>query len=73
MSASTDPAGIRQRAWLIALLLYALAGSVDIARHLAQDLQTGNQQIEFSEIAVAFSAGLFWPLDTIATTLLATG
>jgi hypothetical protein len=35
-------------------------------RHLADDLYSGNQAIEFPEIAVAFSAGLFWPVDLIA-------
>jgi hypothetical protein len=71
MSASTEAARLRQRAWLIALLLYALGAGVDIARHLTEDLRTGNEAIEFSEVAVAFSAGLFWPLDIVATALLA--
>jgi hypothetical protein len=66
MSVSTDQS---QRVWLIALWLYALAAGVDIAGHLFQDLRTGNQQIEFADVAVAFSAGLFWPLDAVAMAL----
>lgn len=71
MSASTDPARLRHRAWLLALVLYAIGGGVDVARHLAEDLRTGDQAIEFSEVAIAFSAGLFWPLDVVAAVLLA--
>ena len=31
----------------------------------------GSQAIEFSEILVAFSAAVFWPVDLIAMALLA--
>jgi hypothetical protein len=43
-----------------------------LAYHLIEDLRTGDEKIEFSEVAVAFSAGLFWPVDIIAMALLAT-
>jgi hypothetical protein len=39
---------------------------------LIDDLQTGDRAIEFSEVAVAFSAALFWPIDILAMALLAT-
>jgi hypothetical protein len=57
---------LRQRAWLLGLVLYAIGGGVDVACHLAKDLRTGNQAIELSEVAVAFSAGLFRPLARIS-------
>jgi hypothetical protein len=60
------------RAWFVALLLYALGAGVDFAYHLIDDLRTADEAIEFSEVAVAFSAGLFWPIDIIAMALLAT-
>ena len=66
----TQPGGHRS-AWLAALLLYALAASGDFAYHLIEDLRTGNEAIEASEIVVAFSAAVFWPVDLIAMALLA--
>jgi hypothetical protein len=63
---------IRNRAWLAGLLLYGLGAGVDFAYHLLNDLRTGDQAIEFSEVAVAFSAALFWPVDVVTKTLLAT-
>ncbi|MBV9687603.1 MAG: hypothetical protein JO096_10365 [Alphaproteobacteria bacterium] len=56
---------------MAALLLYGLAASGDFAFHLVEDLRTGNEAIEVSEVAVAFSAALFWPVDLIAMSLLA--
>jgi len=52
-------------------LLYGLVAGIDFAHHLIGDLRTGDQIIEFSEVAVAFSAALFWPIDVIAMSLLA--
>lgn len=71
MFASIDRPQSRRRAWLLALLLYALGAGIDVARHLTEDLYGGNQAIEFPEVAVAFSAGLFWPVDLVAMALLA--
>jgi hypothetical protein len=70
MFASIDRPRSRRRVWLAALLLYGVAAGLDVMRHLADDLYSGNQAIEFPEIAVAFSAGLFWPVDLIAKALL---
>ena len=57
--------------WLAAILFYALAASGDFAYHLIEDLRTGNDAIDFSDITVAFSAAVFWPIDLIAMALLA--
>jgi hypothetical protein len=62
----------RRRVWLVGLLLYGFGAGVDFAYHLFDDLRTGDQAIEFSEVAVAFSGALFWPIDLITITLLAT-
>jgi hypothetical protein len=70
-SGSSDDTAIHRRAWLAALLLYGLAAGGDFAYHLIDYLRTGDQVIEFSEVAVAFSAALFWPIDLIAMALLA--
>jgi hypothetical protein len=67
-SASADPRFAHRSAWLAALLLYGFATVGDFAYHLVEDLQTGN---EASQVAVAFSAALFWPADLIAMSLLA--
>ncbi|HMD64453.1 MAG TPA: hypothetical protein VKF83_10840 [Stellaceae bacterium] len=56
----------------MALVLYGLAAGGDFACHLIDDLRTGNQATEMSEVAVAFSAAVFWPVDLIAMVLLAT-
>jgi hypothetical protein len=56
---------------LAALVFYAFAASGDFAYHLIEDLRTGNEAIEVSEVAVAFSAAVFWPGDLIAMALLA--
>ncbi len=71
ISESSDPPAAHRSAWLAALVFYALAASGDFAYHLIEDLRTGNEAIEASEIAVAFSAAVFWPVDLIAMALLA--
>ena len=69
--ASPERDKFRQRLWLAGLLLYGLVAGIDFAHHLIGDLPTGDQIIEFSEVAVAFSAALFWPIDVVAMSLLA--
>jgi hypothetical protein len=71
MFESFDEARMRRWAWLVGLSLYALGAGLDFAHHLTDDLRHGQQAIEYSDLAVAFSAGLFWPIDIIAMTLLA--
>jgi hypothetical protein len=68
----SNPPGGHRAAWLAALLFYALAASSDFAYHLIEYLHTGNEAIEVSEVAVAFSAAVFWPVDLITMALLAT-
>jgi hypothetical protein len=70
-SESTDPLGGHRRASLAALVLYALAAGGDFAYHLIEDVRTGSDAIEVSDITVAFSAAVFWPIDLIAMALLA--
>ena len=70
-SGSSDPRRGHRSAWLAALLFYAVAAGGDFAYHLIEDLRTGNEAIEVSEIPVAFSAAVFWPVDLIAMALLA--
>jgi hypothetical protein len=68
-SESSDRGG-RRSVWLSALLLYALAAGGDFAYHLS-NLRSENLAIEVSQIPVAFSAAMFWPVDLIAMLLLA--
>jgi hypothetical protein len=63
-------ARIGERAWLIGLCLYGLAACADFAYHLGHDVRRPDGSIQFSEIPVAFSAALFWPLDVVAKWLL---
>jgi hypothetical protein len=67
---SSDETCVRRRAWLIGLLLYALGAGADFAHHLIDALSSGDELIEFSEVAVAFSAALFWPIDIVTARLL---
>ncbi len=70
-SRSSEADGTRRSAWLAALLLYGLAAGGDFAYHLIEHLHTGKQAIGVSEVVVAFSAAVFWPVDLIAMALLA--
>ena len=70
-SESSEAQRKHRSVWRAALLLYGLAAGGDFAYHLSEDLHTGNQAIELSEVAVAFSAAVFWPVDLVAMSLLA--
>jgi hypothetical protein len=70
-SALSEEPNAHRRAWLIALLLYGLVAGGDFIYHLTGYLHTGDRVIEYSEVAVAFSAALFWPVDFVAMALLA--
>jgi len=59
-----------RRIWLVGLSLYAIAAAADIAVHLNQDRQAGREWLNTANLAVAFSAGLFWPVDLVAQQLL---
>ena len=60
-----------RRMWLLALWLYALTALADIALHLAEHDRAGRDFMSPANLAVAVSAGLFWPLDLVAQLLLA--
>jgi hypothetical protein len=59
-----------RRLWLIALCLYAAVAALDIAAHLRADVRAGQSWHDPANLAVAFSAGLFWPADLAALALL---
>jgi hypothetical protein len=60
-----------RRVALVALWLYAIAAAADIAVHLNDDRQRGPGWLAPANLAVAVSAGLFWPIDLVARRLLA--
>jgi hypothetical protein len=62
--------GMSRRVWLIALCLYGAAAAVDFGVHLNADSRAGQDWRDPANLAVAFSAGLFWPADLIAALLL---
>jgi hypothetical protein len=60
-----------RRFWLAVLWLYAIAAAGDMAAHLHDDSAAGQDWRAPDNLAVAFSAGLFWPVDLVARLLLA--
>jgi hypothetical protein len=62
---------MRRRVWLAVLILYALAGIADGVGRINEPLASGNHPNTLSRLAVAFCAGLFWPIDIVARSLLA--
>ncbi len=62
-----------RRGWLIALWLYAAAGLGDAALHLREENEAGLARYAPDRLIVAGVAGLFWPVDIVARTLLPTG
>jgi hypothetical protein len=59
-----------RRVELIGLCLYGLMACVDFAYHLTWG--AARPSVRYSDLPVAFSAALFWPVDIVAMTLLAT-
>ena len=59
-----------RRVWLVVLWLYAAAAGIDMAAHLSADSRAGRDWHDPANLAVAFSAGLFWPADLVASLLL---
>jgi hypothetical protein len=63
--------GMGRRIWLVALWLYAILAAADVAFHLNEDRLAGQDWRAPDNLAVAVSAGLFWPVDLVARQLLA--
>jgi hypothetical protein len=61
-----------RRAWLIGLCLYGAVACVDFAYHLTYEVYSSGRGIRYSQLPVAYSAALFWPVDILAMALLAT-
>ncbi len=59
-----------RRVWLVVLWLYAIVAAADIAVHLREDTRAGQDWRAPDNLAVAVSAGLFWPVDLVAQVLL---
>ena len=68
--AQRGPGAMSRRLWLLALCIYGAAAAIDIAAHLRADVRAGQSWHDSANLAVAFSAGLFWPADLIAALLL---
>jgi hypothetical protein len=64
-------APMNRRIWLVGLWLYAIAAAADVAVHLDEDRRDGENWLAPDNLAVAVSAGLFWPIDLVARRLLA--
>ena len=71
MSCDGESAPMTRRVWLIVLTLYALAAIADVALHLGEHRRAGRDWLSPANLAVAVSAGLFWPIDLVAQVLLA--
>jgi hypothetical protein len=61
---------MRARIWLVLLVLYLLAGVADGAFRVSAAIR-GGEKPGPAVVAVAFCAGLFWPIDLVARPLLA--
>jgi hypothetical protein len=59
-----------RRGSIIALSFYALAAVADAGWHLREDTLAGQDWRAIDNLAVAVSAGLFWPADLVARVLL---
>ena len=60
-----------RRVWLVGLSLYAIAAVADAAIFLRDEARAGQDWRAPDNLAVAVSAGLFWPVDLVARVLLA--
>jgi hypothetical protein len=60
-----------RRVWFVGLWLYAIAGAADAAIFLRDEARAGEDWWTPDNLAVAFSAGLFWPVDLVARSLFA--
>jgi len=58
------------RIWLIPIILYAVIGVIDGMHDFTRARSAGEQSNPAGALAVAFCAGLFWPIDIVARPLL---
>ncbi|HEX3862135.1 MAG TPA: hypothetical protein VHY35_10630 [Stellaceae bacterium] len=61
---------MHRRIWLIVLCCYGAAAAADFAVHLNNDRRPDGDWLKPANLAVAFSASLFWPGDLVAQVLL---
>jgi hypothetical protein len=61
---------MRRRIWLAVLSFYAAAAIADTAYRMATPPEPGVHSSPGATLAVAFCAGLFWPIDIVARPLL---
>ena len=59
-----------RRAWLIVLGLYGLVACGDFAYHWSVYVRGADGATKYTELPVAYSAALFWPVDLVAIALL---
>jgi len=60
--------GWRRRLHVLSAV-YLAAGIVDFSYHLVAALRIGDQRITWTDVAVAFEASLFWPVDLVVRLL----
>jgi hypothetical protein len=61
----------RRRRIRILSFLYLAAAVLDFAYHLSVAMGVGDQRITWNDLAVAFEASLFWPVDVVVRVLSA--
>ncbi|HUI35134.1 MAG TPA: hypothetical protein VLX67_06395 [Stellaceae bacterium] len=60
---------MKHRVWLTVLVLYLAAAAADTGYRILEVSRSG-LNIGPGTVAVAFCAGLFWPIDLVARPLL---
>jgi hypothetical protein len=55
----------------VAFALYGVGIAADLVLRLLAELHTGDRTIGAADLAVAFQASLFWPVDLLFRVLLA--
>jgi hypothetical protein len=60
----------RGQFWRVALVLYGVGIAVDLLFRLMTDLQIGDRAVGPADLAVAFQASLFCPVDLLFRVLL---
>lgn len=60
---------MKRRVWLLVLVLYLAAAVADTGYRIVEASRIG-LKIDPATFAVAFCAGLFWPIDLVARPLL---